>query len=182
MVPALGPERQTVRKLTVSDKLSVDQMIGKMVVIGFWGSDPASPGVQAVCKWLKHGVIGGVIFFEDNLPSPRAAMDLTARHRAECFLKLRDQPGSALILDPLPQYPAQQAERLQRLAQFGGTLPARTASVSASRRVSLMRRARSASGYLTVSRISGTSPASTASRTASGLRLALSSPIRSSFA
>jgi hypothetical protein len=26
--------------------LSLDQMIGKMIVMGFWGSDPASPGAQ----------------------------------------------------------------------------------------------------------------------------------------
>src|SRR5437899_5811076 len=39
-----------------------------------------------------------------------------ARHRPERILELRDQPGAALVLDPLSQYPAQQAECLQRLA------------------------------------------------------------------
>ena len=111
--PAPDSERQTVRKITVSDKLSVDQLIGKMVVIGFWGSDPASAGVQAVCKWLKQGMIGGVIFFEDNLPSPQAAMDLTQTFReaagASIPLLCLDQEGGAVArlraergFDPLP--------------------------------------------------------------------------------
>ncbi len=54
-----------------------------------------------------------------------------ARHRAERLLELRDQPGPALILDPLPQYPAQQAEGLQRLAQVmaGGGEEARLSEI-----------------------------------------------------
>ena len=54
-----------------------------------------------------------------------------ARHRAERLLELRDQPGAALILDPLPQYPAQQAECLQRLAQVmaGGGKEARLSEI-----------------------------------------------------
>ena len=35
-----------------------------------------------------------------------------AGHRAERFLELGDQPGAIMVLDPLAQYPPQQAERL----------------------------------------------------------------------
>ena len=93
--------------------LSLDQMIGKMIVMGFWGSDPASPGAQAVSLWLKRGDIGGVIFFEDNLLSPRTARDLTRSFRESAgssrpFLCV-DQEGGAVTrlradrgFEPLP--------------------------------------------------------------------------------
>jgi beta-N-acetylhexosaminidase len=93
--------------------LSLDQMIGKMIVMGFWGSDPASPGAQTVSLWLKRGDIGGVIFFEDNLLSPRTARDLT-RYFRESAGSLRpflcvDQEGGAVArlradrgFEPLP--------------------------------------------------------------------------------
>ena len=58
-----------------------------------------------------------------------------ARHRAERLLELRDQPGAALVLDPLSQYPAQQAECLQRLAQVmaGGGEEARLSEIGSLR-------------------------------------------------
>jgi beta-N-acetylhexosaminidase len=112
-VPAPFPVPQTVRQRTLSDELSLDQMIGKMIVMGFWGSDPASPGAQALCRWLKQGVIGGVIFFEDNLPSPHAAMHLTQAFREAAGesipLLCLDQEGGAVArlrvehgFEPLP--------------------------------------------------------------------------------
>ena len=57
------------RAVALSDRSTPDEMIGQMIIMGFWGSDPSSPGAQKITEWLKAGLIAGVIFFEDNLPS-----------------------------------------------------------------------------------------------------------------
>jgi beta-N-acetylhexosaminidase len=62
-------------------KYKLEEMIGQMVIVGFWGSNPAAPGVQAVADWLQRRLIGGVIFFEDNLHSPSSAEQLTKLFR-----------------------------------------------------------------------------------------------------
>jgi beta-N-acetylhexosaminidase len=77
-----------------SDKLSLDRMIGEMIVVGFWGSDAASPGARVVCEWLNRGAVGGVIFFEDNLPSPHAAIDIL-----QSFLEAAGESIPLLCLD-----------------------------------------------------------------------------------
>jgi beta-N-acetylhexosaminidase len=88
-------------------------MIGKLIVMGFWGSDSKSPGAQAVSLWLKRGDIGGVIFFEDNLLTPRSARDLTRSFRESAGslqpLLCVDQEGGAVArlradrnFEPLP--------------------------------------------------------------------------------
>ncbi len=94
--------------------LTLDEMIGQMLVLGCWGSDPSAPGVQALQAWLQKGEIGGVIFFEDNLPSPAAAQRLTTLFREAAkpvlpFL-LVDQEGGVVSrlradrgFEPLPE-------------------------------------------------------------------------------
>jgi hypothetical protein len=72
---------QSIEPSIRSDKLSLDRMIGEMIVIGFQGSDAASPGVRVVCEWLNRGAVGGVIFFEDNLLSPHAIIDIIQAFR-----------------------------------------------------------------------------------------------------
>src|SRR3954452_203134 len=67
-----------------SDGPSLDRMIGEMIVMGFWGDHPTSPSARALPSWLRDGLAGGVIFFEDNLPSPEAATDLI-----QAFVKQR---------------------------------------------------------------------------------------------
>ena len=59
------------------DRKSLDRAIGEMVVIGFYGAHPAAPGAKDVAEWLRAGLVGGVIFFEDNLQSPEATKTLT---------------------------------------------------------------------------------------------------------
>ena len=64
-----------------SDSSQLDRMIGEMIVMGFWGADPTSPGARAISSWLQDGIVGGVIFFEDNLRSPEAATNLIRTFR-----------------------------------------------------------------------------------------------------
>jgi beta-N-acetylhexosaminidase len=90
---------------TASDSPSLDQMIGEMIVMGFWGSDPTSPGARAISSWLRDGLVGGVIFFEDNLPSPHAARDFIEAFREAAgestpFLCLDQEGGSVARLRP----------------------------------------------------------------------------------
>src|SRR5271169_4158708 len=107
------PAAQPLERPPTSDKLSLDRMIGEMIVIGFWGSDAASPGARVVCEWLRSGVVGGVIFFEDNLPSPRLASEIiqSFREAADGSIPLLclDQEGGAVArlraehgFEPLP--------------------------------------------------------------------------------
>jgi len=109
--PRLSP-----RKVTTSaplHTLSLDRMIGEMIVVGFWGSDPTSSGARTISSWLHDGLVGGVIFFEDNLRSPKAAIDLMQAFREAAgglkpFLCV-DQEGGAVArlraergFEPLP--------------------------------------------------------------------------------
>jgi beta-N-acetylhexosaminidase len=104
-------------------------MIGQMIVMGFWGTSTTSPGARAVLRWLRAGLIGGVIFFEDNLPSPQMARRFTSLFREAAvpsvpFLCV-DQEGGAVSrlradhgFEPLPsarsvaRMSPQSAERL----------------------------------------------------------------------
>jgi beta-N-acetylhexosaminidase len=104
---------RTVDLPTSPDGRALDQMIGEMIVMGFWGTDPASPGARIISSWLRDGLVGGVIFFEDNLRSPDAAIDLIQafREAAGAFVPLFcvDQEGGAVArlrpergFEPLP--------------------------------------------------------------------------------
>jgi beta-N-acetylhexosaminidase len=84
---------------------SLDRTIGQMLIIGFRGADLNSPSVKAVSDWLKDGSIGGVIFFEDNLPSPELAKRLLAQFRraaapAVPLLCVDQEGGSVARLAP----------------------------------------------------------------------------------
>jgi len=60
-----------------TDRSALDEMIGQMIIMGFRGDSIKSPGARAIAGWLRAGLIGGVIFFEDNLPSPLEAKRFT---------------------------------------------------------------------------------------------------------
>jgi beta-N-acetylhexosaminidase len=64
-----------------SDQASLDDQIAQMIIMGFHGSGAAAPGPRAIAGWLRTRRIGGVIFFEENLPSPLEAQRLTRRFR-----------------------------------------------------------------------------------------------------
>jgi beta-N-acetylhexosaminidase len=96
-----------------SERLSLDQMIGQMIVMGFWGSQSSATGAQAIIEWLHGGLIGGVIFFEDNLGSAETVQQFTRtfREAAKPLIPLLcvDQEGGAVArlqadrgFEPLP--------------------------------------------------------------------------------
>jgi beta-N-acetylhexosaminidase len=64
-----------------AESASLDHQIGQMLIMGFRGNDVASPGTKAIVSWLREGLIGGVIFFEPNLPSPEVARRFTGLFR-----------------------------------------------------------------------------------------------------
>ena len=51
------------------DPGAIDRQIGEMIVVGFVGDAPEASGAKAVAEWLRAGLVGGVIFYEDNLPN-----------------------------------------------------------------------------------------------------------------
>jgi beta-N-acetylhexosaminidase len=61
----------------LTDRSALDEMIGQMIIMGFRGGSTSSPGARAIAGWLRSRLIGGVIFFEDNLPSPQEAKRFT---------------------------------------------------------------------------------------------------------
>jgi beta-N-acetylhexosaminidase len=84
-----------------TDRVSLDQMIGQMIVMGFKGAEPTSPGATAIADWLRKGLIGGVIFFDVNIESPQEAMRFTRLFREAAapivpFLCI-DQEGGAVV-------------------------------------------------------------------------------------
>jgi beta-N-acetylhexosaminidase len=60
-----------------TDRSVLDEMIGQMIVMGFRGDSTSSPGARAIAAWLRSRLIGGVIFFEDNLSSPKEVKRFT---------------------------------------------------------------------------------------------------------
>jgi beta-N-acetylhexosaminidase len=60
-----------------TERSPLDEMIGQMTIMGFRGERTGSPGARAIADWLRARLIGGVIFFEDNLPSPQQAKRFT---------------------------------------------------------------------------------------------------------
>lgn len=75
--------------------------VGQMIMMGFWGADPKSAAARNIADLLHRGQIGGVIFFEDNFPSPAAARQLikTFEEAAAPFKPLFavDQEGGAVV-------------------------------------------------------------------------------------
>ena len=62
-------------------KVSLERMIGQMIVVGFVGTDSSDPGVVAVREQLEKGVIGGVMLLERNVRSPQQVRALNASIR-----------------------------------------------------------------------------------------------------
>jgi beta-N-acetylhexosaminidase len=81
--------------------LAVEALVGQMLMVGFRGDEPNTPGGEAVRSWLAAGKIGGVIFYEDNLASPAATLRLTRAFRQAAGPKRTpliavDQEGGAV--------------------------------------------------------------------------------------
>jgi beta-N-acetylhexosaminidase len=97
--PRIGLARSTIRNFGVVRR-DLDGEIAQMLIMGFVGADTTSVGARAIATWLRSRLIGGVIFFEDNLPSPQQARSLTRLFRDAAapsipFLCV-DQEGGAI--------------------------------------------------------------------------------------
>jgi beta-N-acetylhexosaminidase len=63
-----------------------EQMIGQMVMVGFFGTALPDPGVQTVLRQLQQGKVGGVLYLRDNVSSLDKIVQMN-----DAFL--RAQPG-----------------------------------------------------------------------------------------
>jgi beta-N-acetylhexosaminidase len=118
-----------------TDRSALDEMIGQMIIMGFRGDRTSSPGARAIADWLRSGLIGGVIFFEDNLPAPQEAKHFTDLFRDAAapsipFLSVDQEGGIVSRLradhgfEPLPS-----ANAVSRMSlQAAGQLYERTAT------------------------------------------------------
>ena len=61
-----------------SSAVSLDEMIGQMLIVGFEGTRPDQKWPQRLRRQLDKGEIGGVIFLKRNLSNARNARKLTA--------------------------------------------------------------------------------------------------------
>ena len=62
-------------------EVSLEHMIGQMIVVGFIGTHSGDPGVVAVREQLERGVIGGVMLLKRNVRSPQQVRALNASIR-----------------------------------------------------------------------------------------------------
>lgn len=71
-------------------------MVGQLIIVGFAGTDPGDPGVEAVARQLGEGTIGGVLLLGRNVRSPEQLTRLTgylaSQNRAKPFIAI-DQEG-----------------------------------------------------------------------------------------
>jgi beta-N-acetylhexosaminidase len=86
----------------------LDAMIGQMIMVGFAGDDERDPGVAAVRDQLAKGIIGGVVFYPENISSPQQLRNLIAVLR-----NARSNPAPFIAVD-------QEGGHVQRLTRGNG--------------------------------------------------------------
>lgn len=84
----------------VSDTVSLDDMIGQMIMVGFHGTRPKTKTVKQIAKLIKDGTIGGVIIMSRNVKNKKQLTKLTnlfkaARPSLPPFIAI-DQEGGAV--------------------------------------------------------------------------------------
>jgi beta-N-acetylhexosaminidase len=83
------------RQKRFSERLSLEEKIGQMLVVGFQGLEPP----DHILRWLATGRIGGVILFARNVDSPTQVSELTRACReaaARPILVAIDQEGGVV--------------------------------------------------------------------------------------
>jgi beta-N-acetylhexosaminidase len=116
---------------SAASKLSLPQLAGQRLVVGFTGNAPPAP----VRKLVRQGRLAGVILFAENLPSRESGRRLAARLQAiprpaglrDPLLVMIDQEGGLVKrLDGAPS--ASAAEMGARGPAFSSAQGARTAA------------------------------------------------------
>ncbi len=59
------------------------QQVGQLIMVGFVGTNPASPGFRRVIDDLEKGVIGGVLFLGENITS-RSELEAMVQEMKHC--------------------------------------------------------------------------------------------------
>ena len=78
LVPERNPRRERLAagpQQAAETHVTLDRMIGQMILVGFPGSSRRDAGVIAVCEQLARGTVGGVLLFPENI---RSAANLRA--------------------------------------------------------------------------------------------------------
>ncbi len=88
------------KPVAVTRKASLEQMIGQMIMVGFTGTAKNDPGVKAVRRELKDGLIGGVLLLARNVASPKQVRLLSKSLREASGNRIPlisvDQEGGAI--------------------------------------------------------------------------------------
>jgi beta-N-acetylhexosaminidase len=58
------------------------RLYGQLLLVGFVGTTPGDPGVEAAARDLSEGLAGGLIFFDRNIRDAKQLAELTAYFRA----------------------------------------------------------------------------------------------------
>lgn len=83
VVSVLVMARILLRKETSSDRQSLADMVGQLIMVGFVGTTSASPGFRQVIGSLETGIIGGVLFLPRNIVG-RAELEQMIREIKRC--------------------------------------------------------------------------------------------------
>ena len=99
---------QTPEAATDEVAVSLDDMIGQMLMVGFGGTRPSSDWANAVREQVASGAVGGVFFLKRNVETKAQIKKLT-----EFFLSARPGLPPFLAVD-------QEGGRVQRLTAAAG--------------------------------------------------------------
>ncbi len=77
--------------------ISIREMLGQMLIVGFDGMRPTDPGVERVGDFLKRGYVGGVIHFSYNIDDTLEVLNnyLLSQHTLSPILSI-DQEGGCV--------------------------------------------------------------------------------------
>ncbi len=59
------------------------RMVGQMILVGFTGTNRASPGFQRLMDDLESGIVGGVLFLPENIAG-KSEMEVMVRELRRC--------------------------------------------------------------------------------------------------
>lgn len=96
------------RKTIDTQDLSLDAMIGQMLMVGFDGSEPAHESVSIMRDQLARGIVGGVFFLKRNIKNKAQIARLT-----RYFLSAKSQLPPFISVD-------QEGGKVQRLNGSNG--------------------------------------------------------------
>ncbi|MBN9412606.1 MAG: hypothetical protein J0H12_01590 [Candidatus Paracaedimonas acanthamoebae] len=104
--PQMSQTSPVKSSLNEINETQLSQTIGQIIMVGFHGTKPTDPEVQATLQLAREGKIGGVIFFGYNIVTPEQVKKLTSEF-------YQAQPGLLIGID-------QEGGRVKRLSSQNG--------------------------------------------------------------